>query len=76
MNSILQPAFTSQQGGNISVASITFTAIAAGTGSLSVDILGMAQQGGGSVSGVSAVAAAGTVNLLCKRTQSLNLRSL
>ena len=66
MNSILQPAFTSQQGGNISVASITFTAIAAGTGSLSVDILGMGQQGGGSVSGVSAVAAAGTVSILCK----------
>ncbi|DBB14474.1 TPA: hypothetical protein ACH3X3_004761 [Trebouxia sp. C0006] len=63
MNSILQPAFASQQGGNISVASITFTAIAAGTGSLSVDILGMAQQGGGSVSGVSAVAAAGTITV-------------
>ena len=72
MNSILQPAFTSQQGGNISVASITFTAIAAGTGTLSVDILGMAQQEGGSVSGVSAVAAAGTVSLLCKPTQWLN----
>ncbi|DBA74582.1 TPA: hypothetical protein ACH3X2_009454 [Trebouxia sp. C0005] len=64
MNSILQPAFSSQQGGNISVASITFAAVAAGTGSLSVDILGMAQQGGGSVSGVSAVAAAGTITVL------------
>ncbi|KAL0035306.1 hypothetical protein WJX77_000193 [Trebouxia sp. C0004] len=63
MNSILQPAFSSQQGGNISMASITFTAIAAGTGSLSVDILGMAQQGGASVSGVSAVAAAGTITV-------------
>lgn len=64
MNSILQPPDTSQQGANISVASVTFTAIAAGSGALTVDILGMAQEDGTSVSGAAAVAAAGTVSTL------------
>lgn len=64
MNSILQPPYSSQQGRNISVASIIFTAVAAGSGALSVDILGMAQQSGVGVSALTpAVAAAGNVSL-------------
>ena len=62
MNSILQPPFSSQQGTNISVARITFLAANSGSGALSVQILGMAQQSGAAVSNVSAVAAAGTVS--------------
>ncbi len=62
MNSILQPPYNSQLGANISVANVTFTAVAAGTGALSVDILGMAQEDGTDVSSVAAVAAAGTVS--------------
>ena len=69
MNSILQPPFSSQQGTNISVARITFLAANSGSGALTVQILGMAQQSGAAVSAVSAVAAAGTVRsclrLLC-----------
>ncbi|KAL3148640.1 hypothetical protein ABBQ38_014063 [Trebouxia sp. C0009 RCD-2024] len=64
MNSILQPPYSSQQGPNISVASIIFTAVAAGSGALSVDILGMAQQSGVGVSAPTpAVAAAGNVRV-------------
>lgn len=62
MNSILQPPYRSQQGPNITVASVIFTAVDAGSGALSVDILGMAQQSGVGVSAVTpAVAAAGNV---------------
>lgn len=75
MNSILQPPDSSQQGANISVASVTFAAIAAGTGALTVDILGMAQEDGTSVSGAAAVAAAATVSPLdwpaCHKPTSL-----
>lgn len=64
MNSILQPPYRSQQGANISIASITFTAVSEGSGGLSVDILGMAQQNGAAVSvSTPAVAAAGNVSL-------------
>ena len=65
MNSILQPPYSSQQGANISIASVTFTADKGVTGSrpLTIDILGMAQQSGRSVSAVSALAAAGTVGV-------------
>lgn len=61
-NSILRPPFASQLGSAVRVATIQFQATAVGTGTLSVDILGLAQYGGNSVSGTSAVAAAGTVS--------------
>ena len=64
MNSILQPPRTSQQGGNISIASVTFTAVSDGSGALTVDIVGMAQQDGTTVAvSTPAVAAAGNVSL-------------
>lgn len=64
MNSILQPPYRSQQGANVSIASVTFTAVSDGSGALTVDILGMAQQDGTTVSiSTPAVAAAGNVSL-------------
>lgn len=64
MNSILQPPYRSQQGTNISIARVTFTAVVAGSGALTVDILGLAQQNGVAVSvSTPAVAAAGNVSL-------------
>lgn len=61
-NSILQPPFASQRGSAVRVATIQFTAVAAGTGALSVDILGLAQYGGRNSSGTTAVAAATVVS--------------
>ena len=66
MNSILQPPYRSQQGSNISIASVTFKAVSDGSGALTVDILGMAQQDGTTVSvSTPAVAAAGNVSPPC-----------
>ena len=74
MNSILQPPYSSQLGANVSVANVTFTAIAAGSGALTVDILGMAQLSGAAVSATTAaVAAAGTVSSHCTCTDLLSV---
>lgn len=63
-NSILRPPFASQLGSGVRVATITFTATAVGSGSLTVDILGLAQYGGATKQATSALAAAGMVS--CK----------